>query len=146
MVNVLEWVNGEAVVRERLVEEAPPFDADAARADAMARVLRWCDTVARGVTGRYVAAEVAAWPAKAANARQIMAGGDVPTLIAVEAAALGVTPADLAAVIVTKAEAYETIIAGLAAVRQKAAALIEVAASQEELQTILAGVRTELNM
>lgn len=146
MANVLEWVDGVAVVREQAEADLPPFDVAAARASAMARVLRWCDAKAGAVTSRYVAAEVAAWPAKAAGARQIVAGGDVPLLIATEATALGVPPATLAGWIVTKAEAYETIIAGLAAVRQKAAAQIELAATQEEIQAALTEVKAELEM
>jgi hypothetical protein len=149
MSKILDWVNGEAVVRDMTADELAervPVLADAKRA-AFEKVLRWCNQVAERVTRKYVAAEVAAWGAKAADARRVIATGTVSAMIQIEADAMGVTPAELAAKILLRASQYETLVARLSAVRQKAETQLEaasdVAAVQAVMQALLAGMPAE---
>lgn len=144
MAKVLEWVNGEAVIRDEAADDRPAVPIEEARARAMKKVMAWATENAARITSRYVPAEVAAWPAKAADARKVAAGGDASLLIATEATALNVSPALLCSKIIAKAEAYETRIATLAAIRQKAEIMLAAAGSEAEvtavLQTIKAGL------
>jgi hypothetical protein len=151
MSKIIEWVTVEidgrpkqvSIIRDMTAEEIadriPPL-ADAKQA-ALEKVLRWCDQVAERVTRKYVAAEVAAWGAKAADARLVIASGTVSAMLQTEADELGVTPAVLAAKILIKAAQYETLIAKLAAVRQKAEVQFEAAADHAELQTAMQALR-----
>jgi hypothetical protein len=90
-----------------------------ARYEATAELLVWLDETAAAVTGKVPIVERLSWASKEAAARVFLRdGGPVPALIAVEAAALGVTPLSLAARIIAKA--YIVVAARLAAARQSA--------------------------
>jgi hypothetical protein len=92
-----------------------------ARYEATAELLVWLDETAAAVTGKVPIVERLSWASKEAAARVFLRdGGPVPALIAVEAAALGVTPLSLAARIIAKADAYIVVAARLAAARQSA--------------------------
>ena len=142
---VLEWIDGVKVIREMKADEEPQIDLTERKAAALSGTVARCDEIAAQATAGYVRMEIAAWPAKAADARAVVAGGDPSLLLEVEAEALGVPVADLAVKITQKAEVYETLIAKLAAIRQKAAMLFDAAPDVAVLQTSLETVYAELS-
>jgi len=144
MGKIVDWLDGKKIVREMTEADLPQEGLDDRKARAMAKVLWKCDQIAAGAVVGYVRMEVAAWPAKAFHARAMITGGASSVLLSTEAAELGVTELALAERIVAKAEVYETLIAKLAAIRQKAEALIERAPSAEVLQATMETIYEEL--
>lgn len=136
----LGWVlDGAAFVRPATGETI-----EALRTAASAAILADLNAVADRATGGYLRMEVVAWSAKAADARAIVAGGEVSALIAAEAALLGEAPAALAARIVVKAVQYEQLIAVLAALRQTHAQAVLQAATPEAVAEALTAARTAI--
>lgn len=134
------WVlSGKAFVEPITLE---PLNTTKERAEG--ELLTALNAVADRATAGYLRMEVASWPAKAADARAIVAGGAVSNLIAAEAAMLGVAPEILAAKIVAKATSYEQLIAALGALRQTHTQAISAATTAKAVNKSLAAAHAAI--
>ncbi len=100
-----------------------PPSLDQVRAAADAAMMGWIDGFLAQFTAGVPPAELASWPVKAERARQHIAGDPQP-MIAAEAALTGEDAMALAQKIVTKADAYEAIIARVTGLRRATEAAI----------------------
>lgn len=117
-------------------------DLLAAKAAAKKKVIDWASATLSRFTAGYPNEEVLAWGAKLTAARRVLDGGAEP-IIQIEAQALGVSPAALAAKVVAKGAPYEAIVALAAAIRGRAHAAIDAANSDAEIDAAIAAALSE---
>ncbi|MAM60871.1 hypothetical protein [Maritimibacter sp. UBA3975] len=116
----------------------PPFalSLNEAKAEARATMLAALKEAEAPYLAGYSNGEPYSWDRKAREADAIAGGETDPAkfpVIAAEAQALGVTPADVAAVVQTKATLFAAISGALSGIRQKWGAAIDAATDQDDL-------------
>lgn len=122
-------------------------DLDAARRAAQTRLLRRLDAVAQVITGEVPLVEKLSWGPKEAAARAWLAATaepDARALIEGEAMVTGEDPAELAARIVAKAQAYRAAVAAMTGLRRRAETALAAATAPAEAEAILADVETRI--
>ena len=124
-----------------LADRATASDLALAKAQAHREMIAWIDRLTARVRAGYAADEVASWPAKALQARAVLAGDPPGTLLTVEAAARGIEVEELASMVDGHATRMETIIGQVAGLRGVTAAAIEAAGSAAEIDAILSVAR-----
>lgn len=126
------------------VEDVPaPPSLEEQKSNANLRVLGWINALTNQLRAGYAQDESASWPAKAPQAREVVAGGDPGTLILAEASATGQTPMQIAQTIVARAEITEAIIGKVSGLRRMVMADIQDATNEAEIETaIAAGLAT----
>lgn len=124
---------------------APPKYLNAAAANAA--MVAWLDGFTAAVTGPIPIDERLSWDAKEAAARACIAEtADVAqtALIEEEAAVAEEDPADLAALIITRADTFRAVIAKLAGLRRKTMAAIDAVSEPSDYETVLLAAKAEL--
>ncbi len=143
-------VNGSSLMT---IEDLTPelravYDREEARASATyptldvarAAMVAWIDQLMTAITGPVPSYERASWPSKAEAARAYQAGTARPDQIAMiegEAATSPRTPAEVAAVIVLRADQYEAIVSRSAGLRVSLDEALEAATDPAQYETIL---------
>lgn len=92
-----------------------------------ARVIRWINALTMQMRAGYPSDEVASWPAKAMQARAVLAGADPVALILSEATKTGETPMEVAQNIVANADITESVIGTISGMRRNLMAEIDAA-------------------
>lgn len=119
--------------------EITPYvrDLEEEKEKAKVRVVRMLDTLTKPLTSTYCLEEVSSWSQKAIQARAFADTGEVGTLLAAEAEASGDSVDDLAMLIITKADHYETRVARVSAFRRETFSSIEKAKTLAEIQDVI---------
>lgn len=113
-----------------------PRSLDDRKSEAKVTVLAWVSSMLARFTDGYPAEEVAAWGNKLTAARRVLEGHS-EAIITIEAQALGVTPAVLAARVVQKGSGYESIVALAAAIRGRTYTAIDAAPDAAAVETVV---------
>ncbi len=122
----LSHINGDAFQRANAARDGLEEYTPTAKPtyptieDARAAMVQWIDGIMTQIAGQVPEYERASWPTKAEAARAFVAGTARPDQIAMinaEATFSGRRDADLAAVIIARADAYELIVAQAAGLR-----------------------------
>jgi hypothetical protein len=135
---------GDKVTFEDIIPPAPPIEM--LRAGAVSRAMAIIGGLSRPIRDAYTQAEVDSWPAQAAEARAVAAGGgpeDAPTL-AMIAAARGVTLAQIAASVIANASQFSAIMVAEQGLRRQAEAAIAAATTPTEIDAVLADLREQV--
>ena len=128
---------GQLIDWLRETEAAPwPRSLAEIRATAQAEVLRRLSALTAGFVAGYTAEEVAGWAAKTAAAQAQLAG-EPQAILSLEAAITGEDPNDLAEAILTRAAAYQALIAQITGLRRTANAAIAAAQTPDAVAAAL---------
>ena len=125
------------------VQNKPKYpDADAAKA----AMVEWIAGFTAAVTGPVPVDERLSWDAKEADARAYIAETATAAQTAMiedEAAITGEVPADLAAIIIAKADTFRAVVARVAGLRRKTIAAIDAVTDPADYETVLLAAKDE---
>jgi hypothetical protein len=129
------WVDGAWIM--------PP--AFATLSDAKVAMIKWIEQLEAGITGERSLGEKLSWPTKLMVAKEYLANqsGDVPAMIATEAALRETTPVELAELIVAKGMAFAAASSAIAGLRAKTEADLEAVANHYDYETVLTAAATQ---
>lgn len=131
-----EWVDGQWVLTQ-----APPSMPEI-RAAARARVIEYADAITARITSQYPAAEVASWPTREIEARDLAANPASPApLLRTIAAMTGEDLGRMAQAVLAKAAAYRKVVAAVEAVRTQADMALAAADTPEAVGAVLASLK-----
>jgi hypothetical protein len=121
----------------------PP--AFATLSDAKAAMVKWIEQIEAGITGERSLGEKLSWPTKLMVAKEYLANqsGNVPAMIATEAALREITPVELAELIVAKGMAFAAASSAIAGLRAKTEAALDAVTDPYDYQTVLTAAATQ---
>ena len=121
----------------------PP--AFATKAAAIMAMLGFIEKLSDEITGKRPLAEKLSWPTKLMIAKEYLANqsGEVPVMIATEAALRETTPAELAQLIVDKGLAFAAASSAIAGLRAKTEAALEAVTDPYDYETVLTAAATQ---
>lgn len=117
-----------------------------AKGGALGDIASMIDNAAAAIIGPVPKAEIAAWGAKAAEARAVLEGSGAGPLLTAEVAGTGETVQELAEKVVANAARYEVAIAELTKLRREAGRRIRVATDADEMRRIVEDAEKQLAM
>ncbi|WP_392336539.1 hypothetical protein [Loktanella salsilacus] len=119
---------GSAVVDGTPIALPPPSVPLAdTKASAKRQMVAWIDQLTDQLRSGIPRDEVASWPAKAAEARAVLAGSTDALILQVEADLVGLTLTEVAETISARAVLYETVVGAVAGIRRNTVAAIDAA-------------------
>jgi len=128
-----------AAVPPVFVNDTPtPLTLEQLKAAANRRVLDWINSLTVQMRAGYGTDEVASWPSKASQARDVIAGGVAGPLITSEAEMTNQTPLEVAQIIVDAAEITEAIIGKVTGLRRVVMTAIDTATDEAEIEAAIA--------
>lgn len=123
------------------------IDVDAAKPIARTRLAAMVEGVGNALTAGYSESEMRSWPTKYDAARAYLddtAADWQASMIATEAQLRGVSAADLAALVITRGNAFALASAALAGIRGAGDAAITAATTVEQIEAALTAAQTAL--
>lgn len=130
-----KWIDGEWIM-------PPAFDS---LLDAKAAMIKWIEQLEMSITGERSLGEKLSWPTKLVVAKEYLANqaGDVPAMIATEAALRETTPVELAELIVAKGMAFAAASSAIAGLRAKTETALEAVTDPYDYEVVLAAAATQ---
>lgn len=112
------------------------------KAAARARVIEYADATTARITSHYPAAEVASWPLREIEARELALNPEAPApWLRAAAAATGQEVQQLAQSVLAKAAGFAQIVAAVEAVRTQADTALAAADTPEAVEAVLASLK-----
>ena len=126
----------------KILPQPPVF---ATLAEAKAAMIKWIEQLEMGITGERSLGEKLSWPTKLMVAKEYLANqaGEVPAMIATEAALRETTPVELAELIVAKGMAFAAASSAIAGLRAKTEAALETVIDPYDYEVVLTQAATQ---
>jgi hypothetical protein len=123
----------------------PTPPAFATLTEAKAAMIKWIEQLEMGITGERSLGEKLSWPTKLMVAKEYLANqsGEVPAMIATEAALRETTPVELAELIVAKGMAFAAASSAIAGLRAKTEAALEAVTDPYDYEVVLTQAATQ---